>query len=266
MQNLSLNNTHHLICYDYGARFYDAQLGRFHTQDRFAEKYSFQSSYVYAGNNPILNIDVNGDSIRNGYQAQLDAANSRVSTIENVLNSKNNSTKVKKMAAKQLKKAKRNLNKIQKKFEQTKQLISDLQSIDSQLFNEINTITNSEGTETDVYVKAITLSGDDAVYGTTNVNQNPDNPNEYMSDYGVNTVSVTAQVRNFSKLAHEFGHVKYQVPNLATYAKYYKSKYGKNSGYTGQELGHLPGDQSGQMVEVVMERFYKAYRKYKKKK
>jgi len=47
---------------NYGARFYDAELGRFHTQDRFAEKYSFQSPYVYAGNNPILNVDINGDS------------------------------------------------------------------------------------------------------------------------------------------------------------------------------------------------------------
>jgi len=49
--------------YDYGARFYDPALGRFHTQDRFAEKYLDFSPYQYAANNPILYIDVNGDSI-----------------------------------------------------------------------------------------------------------------------------------------------------------------------------------------------------------
>lgn len=49
--------------YDYGARFYDPALGRFHTQDRFSEKYLDFSPYQYAANNPILFIDVNGDSI-----------------------------------------------------------------------------------------------------------------------------------------------------------------------------------------------------------
>ena len=49
--------------YDYGARHYDAAVGRFHTQDRFAEKYYPMSPYQYAANCPMKNIDVNGDSI-----------------------------------------------------------------------------------------------------------------------------------------------------------------------------------------------------------
>jgi hypothetical protein len=38
-------------------------LGRFHTQDRFAEKYNDFTPYHYFTNNPILYIDVNGDSL-----------------------------------------------------------------------------------------------------------------------------------------------------------------------------------------------------------
>jgi RHS repeat-associated protein len=47
---------------DFGARMYDAQIGRFFTQDRFSEKYHWMSPYQYAANNPIKYIDVNGDS------------------------------------------------------------------------------------------------------------------------------------------------------------------------------------------------------------
>jgi len=50
--------------YDYGARHYDAALGRFTTQDRFAEKYSALSTYQYGANSPVCNIDINGDSLK----------------------------------------------------------------------------------------------------------------------------------------------------------------------------------------------------------
>jgi len=39
--------------YDYGARWYDAALGRFTGIDLFAEKYTSLASYHYCSNNPV---------------------------------------------------------------------------------------------------------------------------------------------------------------------------------------------------------------------
>jgi RHS repeat-associated protein len=49
---------------DYGARWYDASIGRFSSTDRFAEKYYPMTPYQYGANNPIKYIDINGDSLR----------------------------------------------------------------------------------------------------------------------------------------------------------------------------------------------------------
>jgi RHS repeat-associated protein len=46
--------------YDYGARFYDPALGRWHSVDPMMESYYSQSPYHFSGNNPIKFVDLNG--------------------------------------------------------------------------------------------------------------------------------------------------------------------------------------------------------------
>ena len=58
-----LNTDYGLGLNDYGARWYDASIGRFSSIDRFAEDYYPMSNFGYAANAPMKFIDVNGDYI-----------------------------------------------------------------------------------------------------------------------------------------------------------------------------------------------------------
>ncbi|HEY5750645.1 MAG TPA: RHS repeat-associated core domain-containing protein [Chryseolinea sp.] len=57
-----LQNELDLAWLDYGARMYEPDLGRFIVQDKFTEKYADFTPYHYALNNPLLFVDMNGDS------------------------------------------------------------------------------------------------------------------------------------------------------------------------------------------------------------
>jgi RHS repeat-associated protein len=59
-----LNDDFGLNWNDYGARWYDASVGRFTSVDRFAVKYNSHQPYHYGLNNPVVFIDINGDSIK----------------------------------------------------------------------------------------------------------------------------------------------------------------------------------------------------------
>lgn len=56
----SLNKFSGIKIHDYGARWYDAGVGRFTTVDPIIEKFAFLTPYNYASNDPIGKIDLYG--------------------------------------------------------------------------------------------------------------------------------------------------------------------------------------------------------------
>jgi RHS repeat-associated protein len=93
LQSKEFSDGSGLELYDYGARMQDPQLGRFFNQDRFAHKYFSFSPYQYAANNPVMNIDVNGDSLSTVVKTTTTDAQGNTVTTNNKISFDYNSCK-----------------------------------------------------------------------------------------------------------------------------------------------------------------------------
>ena len=98
---------------------------------------------------------------------------------------------------------------------------------------------------------------------STNLACLEDDKNVYLSDYGPNTVSVkiASMPKALLLLAHEFGHVNYQVAHLSSYMDYYAANY-LNGEFVSTFIGHNITDPSGMMAshyESVWRRCYLIY-------
>ena len=78
--------------YDYGARHYDAALGRFETVDPSAENYFKTSLYAYCGNSPISRIDPDGNDwrVQTHYNRETDKIEYKITVRAALINNSNN--------------------------------------------------------------------------------------------------------------------------------------------------------------------------------
>ena len=101
--------------------------------------------------------------------------------------------------------------------------------------------------------------------GTTNIAHLESDKNIYSSEYGAYTVSIKIASVNKALLllAHEFGHAKYQVPNLESYFNYYSAYY-QNDTFRSSYIGHNSNDASGRQALIYENAFRERYAEFVK--
>ena len=196
--------------------------------------------------------------IRNGYAVGINAARASLDIYSTMLLEETGWTPQRKKAMQ----AKRmDLVKYIAYHDLTESLLNQFKAVAKDLYNEIDTIRNRNGRSTDVYVKFIPEEEASVqAWGVTSIAHTPDDANTYLSEYGENSVSV--KVCTVSQallvLAHELGHVKYIVPNLASYKAFHMMRYPPCSTQS-NHVGHDADDQSGKSAVGFEKRFKASY-------
>jgi len=195
--------------------------------------------------------------IKNGYETEIFQLTESLNNLKVLLNGNNDLT------GSQRRKLESKIASIETTISYhtlTDGLLRQFKAIAPDLYAEIDTIKDSKGRSVTVYVKFIPQDATKVkAWGTTYIRQMENDLDGYESEYGENTVSVKIWIvsKALLVLSHELGHVKYQVPHLASYLDYYRKRYPTVGEY--DYVGHDINDLSGQSASAFEKRFQKQY-------
>lgn len=200
--------------------------------------------------------------IKNGYENELPQLKASLKNLHAILNQgtslsgqqrKNIETKIESME-----------NSIHC-YTLTENLLDQFKTIAPDLYAEIDSIKDTKGRSVNVYIKFIPQDATAVkAWGTTYIDQMANDSDGYQSEYGELSVSVKIWIvgKALLVLSHELGHVKHQVPHLASYVDYYKMRYTSVDSH--DLVGHDPNDPSGRSAVQFEKRFQKQYANYLK--
>ena len=201
--------------------------------------------------------------LRNGYEKDIRYVREKMKNYSDILNTSN------RLSASEKRNMKTNIKNFvvyQSYYELTEELLKQFKRISPNLYNRIDSIRDSKGRFTDVYVKFIPR--EEALVmaaGVTSMAQSDEDRDACFSEYGKHSVSI--KIWLFSQallvLSHELGHVNYQVPNHQTYTEYYRKAY-PSLLTESNRIGHSANDPSGKNATTFEKEFWKDYLNYLK--
>ena len=196
--------------------------------------------------------------LKNGYEKDIRNVQQRLKRCNHILSTND---KLSTSEKRHLKADIKNLIVYQSYYELTEELLKRFKHISTDMYNRIDSIKDAKGRYTDVYVKFVPREeGLIMAGGVTYMSPAADDKHACFSEYGKYSVSIKIWLFNesLSALAHELGHVGYQVPNLETYTEYYIRAY-RILRIESNHIGHASSDRSGRNAMTFEKEFKKAY-------
>lgn len=144
-------------------------------------------------------------------------------------------------------------------YELTEMLIDQLRMFSPGIYAEMDSIRDKKGRSTDIYVKIISKEKSRIqLKAASFLKQARTDGDANISEYGAYSVSVEIWLVDNASflLSHELGHLKYIVPNLAAYSKFYNRLYAKTK-IDVSFIGHSRHDPSGKYADNFGRQFVK---------
>ena len=148
-------------------------------------------------------------------------------------------------------------------YELTDEFIRQFKILAPVMFTELDNIKDKRGRFTDIYIKLVPLEKSRIPLSAASFFKSmKDDEDANVSQYGPFSVSVDIVIVHNALflLSHELGHIKYIVPNLADYSKFYNWRY--NNLKIHDSMGHSPNDLSGKESHIFERRFIEEQKTY----
>lgn len=211
----------------------------------------------------VLSIALASGKIRNGYEVKLAAARSSLRHLHAMLLADPDMSALKKQKIRSEIDA---MVMFLSCYELTEKLLMQLRMISPDIYNALDTIRDKRGRLTDVYVRLVPPEKAGVpLEGMSIFSQASCDEDANHSEYGDYSVSINVWILDKSLLLlyHELGHVRYVIPNLAEYCRFYARCYGSRK-MSLSYIGHDVRDQSGMFANAFVRQYIRDKVKFKR--